>query len=406
VKVLHVIPSLGPARGGPSHALPVLAEELVRQGVHVDMCATDDNADARLRVPLCQPITVNGVTIWFFPRQTRFYAFSAPLTAWLTRHIAQYDLVHIHALFSYATLPAAVVAARRGVPYIVRPLGTLNRYGMRHRRPHLKRASFRLVESRILSGAAALHFTSEDERQQAREIGVDGPSAVIPPGVDVSQFDHLPPAQLFLDAYPRLSGRRIVLFLSRLDPKKGLDVLLPAFGMLRMRYPTAALVLAGSGDVTFEANLRRQAERLDLTDHIAFVGFLDGSAKRAAFSAASAFVLPSYSENFGIACAEALAAGLPVVISRHVGVAPDVERYGAGLVVEAQEDSVCEALAHLLEDPVAHALMALRARALAFEQYSLQSTVWRLRELYSQILERPNLPAHVGGRATPGTSDT
>ena len=128
MKVLHVIPSLGPLRGGPSHALLALSRELGQQGVSVQICTTDDNGPSRLAVPLGEPTSWQGVTTWFFPRQTRFYTYSWPMTRWLARSARQYDLIHIHALFSYASLPAAFAGARQGVPYVVCPEGTLSVY--------------------------------------------------------------------------------------------------------------------------------------------------------------------------------------------------------------------------------------------------------------------------------------
>ncbi len=376
IRVLHVIPSLGPARGGPSFALVSLARELERQGVSVEVCATDDNGPDRLKVQLSgpKPTRWNSVTTWFFPRQTRFYTFSWPLTWWLVRHVHRYDLVHIHALFSYAALPASVAARLSRVPYVVRPLGTLNAYGMTRRRPLLKRASFRFVEAPILRGGAAVQYTSEDEREQALALGVDRPSAIIAPGVDLVERDCLPPSREFVDAFPHLEGRRIILFLSRLDPKKGLDLLIPAFAALRSAYPDAALVIAGDGDPSFVRDLCESVHRVGIDADVIFTGFLEGRAKLAALAAAYLFVLPSYSENFGIACVEALAAGLPVVVTHHVGVAPDVERYGAGVCVSASIESLRDGLGRVLGDEGEHRRMSRAAVVLAREEFSVQAT--------------------------------
>src|SRR5205823_528444 len=114
----------------------------------------------------------DGVTHWYFPRQTRFYQFSRPLHRWLSRYVRSYDLLHIHALFSYAPVSAAFTALQSNVPYIIRPLGTLNRWGVKNRRPWLKKLSLSLIERRILGGAAALHYTSEQERLEAAEVGI------------------------------------------------------------------------------------------------------------------------------------------------------------------------------------------------------------------------------------------
>src|SRR5438105_4900304 len=132
MKVLHVIPSVSPARGGPSEALRVLVDARIQEGVEVDVATTDDDGPrARRRATDC----------FCFPRQTSFYSFSWPLTTWLMKRARDYDLLHIHGLFSYAPTAAALIAKSQRVPYILRPLGTLAPWGMSHRRPGLKRLS-------------------------------------------------------------------------------------------------------------------------------------------------------------------------------------------------------------------------------------------------------------------------
>lgn len=178
-----------------------VARGLAQAGLEVHVATTDDDHRGRLEVPHNVPVVEEGVTYWYFPRQTRFYTFSWPLAQWLARHVQDYDLVHIHALFSYATLPAAFWAARRAVPYVIRPLGTLNRWGIRNRHPWLKKLSFHLIERRILARAAAIHYTSEQEQLEAVELGVMQRSVVIPNAVDIirdsrfairnSQFEQL-----------------------------------------------------------------------------------------------------------------------------------------------------------------------------------------------------------------------
>src|SRR5579871_4552767 len=179
-KVLHVIPSVGPVRGGPSVMVRTLARGLAQSGVETDIATTDDNGPGRLDVPCGRPVVEHGVTYWHFRRQSRFYTFSWPLTTWLARNVGKYEVVHIHAVFSYAASPAAYWARRCGVPYFVRPLGILNRWGMEQRRPGLKKLSFRFIERPMLRDAAFVHFTSEQERCEATELGIDMRSVIIP----------------------------------------------------------------------------------------------------------------------------------------------------------------------------------------------------------------------------------
>jgi len=160
--------------------MKALAAGMARHGVEVHVIATDDNGPGRQSVPLYQPITEDGAVYRFFPRQIRPYTCSLPLTTWLWAHVRDYDLVHIHAVFSYCSTVAAWIAAARGVPYIIRPLGVLNQWGMRNRRPWLKKISFRLIDRFVLEHAAAIQYTSISEQREAEELPFHTPGVIVP----------------------------------------------------------------------------------------------------------------------------------------------------------------------------------------------------------------------------------
>lgn len=385
MKVLHVIPSVGPARGGPSFVLRALVRGLVESGVEVDVAVTDDNGRGRLDVRYGIPVSDAGATYWYFPRQSRFYTLSLPLNRWLARHVTDYDIVHIHALFSFPSVAAAYWAKRRRVPYIVRPLGTLNHWGMEKRRPWLKRLSLRFLESGMLSGAAAIHYTSEQERLEAADCGITNHPIVIPNPLESVSSDQVYTRGLLRSKYPSFAERRWVLFLSRFDRKKGLDLLLPAFALLRSRYPDAALVLAGDGDTDYVAGLRRQAVSLHIDKDILWTGFLKGEDKRAAFADADVFALPSYSENFGVAAVEALAAGCPVIVSDQVAIHDDICAAQAGVVVRCDSGDLAAALSHVLADTSASSKMGRNGKCLIQTQYSLEAVTSRLMAAYNSI---------------------
>jgi glycosyltransferase involved in cell wall biosynthesis len=385
LKVLHVIPSVSPMRGGPSVLVRTIARSLARAGLEVHIAATDDNGQDRLDVPHGTPVLEEGPTYWYFPRQTRFYTFSWPLSWWLSRHVRDYDLVHIHGLFSFATLPAALWASRSGVPYIVRPLGTLNRWGMRNRHPLLKKLSFRLIESRILAGAAVVHYTSQQEQLEAAELGIVQKSVVIPNPVDetVGHSMHVPGR--FRALYPQLADRTVILFLSRLDAKKGLDLLLPAFGRVREQHPEVALVIAGNGDPGFVAALQQDATRLGIASDIIWTGFLAGEKKAALLTDANVFTLPSYSENFGMAVAEAIATGLPVVVSDQVGIHREILNAQAGLVVPCTVEELARALIQLVANSPLRSQMGENGTCLSRSLYSLDAVTGKLMNLYAEL---------------------
>lgn len=414
MKVLHVIPSVSPQDGGPSFAMHLIVRGLQQAGVQVDVATTESNHEKR--------VNHDGANLFYFHRQSEFYKVSLPLSRWLSSHIRNYDLVHIHALFSYSSYTASRVARKNGVPYIVRPLGVLNRWGMQNRRKLLKRLSFRFIEQRIMRNAAAIHYTSQQERLEAEETGARNESVVIPLAVDLSGFRELRGPERFFEKFAHARSSDIILFLSRLDQKKGLDLLLRAFATHDRRRttedgrqtgdgrrmtddrgpssvvglpsssvvgrPRPMLVIAGEGDDQFVAGLRRLADELGIADEILWTGFLGGDDKLSALAAASLFVLPSYSENFGIALVEAMAAGLPCVMSDQVGIAVDAKEYDAGLVVPCEVGPLASAMQRLLDDPELRGRLGDNARHLVEDRFSLEAMSNSLVKLYDRVLSR------------------
>lgn len=315
MRVLHVIPSLSPRHGGPSVALPLMERALRVVGIDVTVATTDDDGPgARLDVALGCPLAVNGATRYYFRKQTEFYKYSLPLARWLDSHVAGFDVVHVHALFSHASVAGARAALRHGVPYVVRPLGVLSRYGMAQRRARLKRLSYRWVEEPLLRGAALLHYTSEQERTEAEELPGISSGLVVPLGIDIDAFQGPFDVIPFLARWPQAIDRDVVLFLSRLDPKKRLELLIESFSQVRVKCPRALLVVAGGGEPDYLADLAEIVSQRGLASHVLWTGHIGGELKRASLGVAAVFVLPSESENFGLAAVEALAAGAPVVL--------------------------------------------------------------------------------------------
>ena len=387
MRVLHVIPSLSPTQGGPSVALPLIARSLAKVGIHVDVATTDDNGPgACLPVPLEESVPQEGWNTFYFRKQTEFYKVSWPFRRWVQQHAPDYDLVHIHALFSFTSNCAARAARRAAVPYIIRPLGVLNSWGMENRRRLLKSFSFRFIEQPILRHAVAMHYTSYAEQIEAEQSGVTAPALVVPLGIDVGEYQKLPGPEQFFERFPEAAGRQVVLFLSRLDAKKGLDLLLQAFAKVHVHFPQSVLVIAGSGEESYVSRLRAQAQQLGLAEEIVWTGFLAGADRLSAIAATTAFALPSYSENFGIALVEALAAGLPCVTTEGVAVSEDVREHDAGLVVPCDASAIALALQRILGDSQLRMRLGANAHRLAAERFSLVTMGLALRGEYQRIL--------------------
>lgn len=387
MKILHVIPSMSPLRGGPVFAMRAMSKGLNQCGIEVHIATTDDNGSSHLDVPLGRSVMKDdGVIYWYFRRQTSFYTVSWPLMRWLARNVFNYDLLHCHGLFSFPTLPAAWYASQMGRPYIVRPLGTLNQWGMQQRRSVLKKLSFHLIESQILRRASVVHYTSAQERIEAQMLGVVRPSVILPLGIELASFQELAPAELFLARFPGIEGRFIIFFFSRLDKKKGLDLLIPAFAKAHRQKRELILVVAGNGEPLYIDQLQTLTRQYGIEDSIIWTGFLRGKEKLAAFAAADLFVLPSYSENFGIAVVEAMAAGLPVIISDKVGIWREVQKAKAGLIVPCQVSELASAMQKLTSNSRMRQEMSKSARRLAQEQFSVDVMTHSLVQLYRDLI--------------------
>ena len=323
IKVLHVIPSISAAHGGPSRAIAVMEKSLCRRGAVVTTVTTDDDGPGRRLSQSERPAGARRRNSNSYVRKwTEFYKVAPGIVPWLWRNIRNFDVVHVHALFSFTSIAAGSIAWLRKVPYIIHPIGTLSTYGVRYRRPWLKRLSVALIEGPNLRAAAAVHFTSEAEREEAAALGLSFRGVVIPLGVEDEGAR----------AARSREGRPNILFLSRLAPIKNVEALIDAFAACPPLRAAARLRIAGSGAPGYVEALQARARAAGLVDDVEWLGHVEGAGKAAAFADADIFVLPSFSENFGIAAVEAMLAGLPCVLGEGVGIARNVSEAGAGLV--------------------------------------------------------------------------
>ncbi len=277
-------------------------------------------------------------------------------------------------------MAAALAARMRGVPYIVRPLGTLNAYGVTRRRPSLKWLSLRLVERHVLANAAAVHFTSQAEWEEAKVTGISMRGVVVPLGVSgplATEISELP--------FAVNGDRKVILFLSRLDAKKNVEGLLRAYACVRERHPNTLLVIAGDGTPSYVAHLKYLAITLGVDDATIWTGHIEGAKKWGVLKRADIYVLPSFSENFGIAVAEALIVGRPCVIARGVAIAQMIAEAGAGLVTEPEPDDIAEKIDRLLDDAALRSDASRRAAVLARE-FSPETMVARLMDVYGRVV--------------------
>ena len=381
MRILHVISSLDPALGGPSFACVAMARAVAAKGHEVAIYTTDFGQEGSAPAT-GEAVLEAGVETRTFPvRRPKGWKRSPALARALRRDLAGFDLVHLHSLYLYHDWVAGDACRTLGVPYIVRPHGTLDPY-IRDRYRFLKALLGLLFQDRVLRHAAAIHYTTEEELRLAAGHDGGAPGAVVPLGLDPATVVGGDPAA-FRARYPGIGARRIVLFLSRLHEKKGLDLLIPAFAG-PAETQDLHLVLAGPDD-GMAGPAGAMLAAAGLAGRATVTGMLEGAAKRDAYAAAELFALPSYSENFGIVVLEAMAAGLPVLISDRVNLWREVAAAEAGIVVPCRVEAVEQALAGLVGDRAAARAMGERGRTLVAERFAWDRVADTLIALYDSV---------------------
>jgi len=402
LKILQIVPSISLVYGGPSQMVKGLSSALASQGVEVTVLTTDSNGDVGqppLDVPLNQPVEQDGYQVRYFRCSPfRRYKFSIDLLRWLSQHAKEFDLAHIHALFSPVSTAAATVARNKKLPYILRPLGTLDPADLRKKR-RFKQIYAALLEGPNLAGAAGIHFTSKQEAKISERFGTHTPDLVIPLGVQPPQ----PPLVrgekeegMTAKGIARMKWRipddqPLVLFMSRIDPKKGLNLLIPALERLLGSGLDFHFVLAGASPQSpdYEKQIQEQLKASTLSSRTTITGFVTGELKAALLQDADLFVLPSYYENFGIAVAEAMVAGTPVVISDQVHIWEEVKGAEAGWVSPCEVDALTECLREALQDVGEQKRRGANAQEYALKNYSWDAIALAMIQAYQRIISPP-----------------
>lgn len=386
MRLLHVVPSYLPAvrYGGPIFSVHGLCKGLVRLGHEVHVFTTNVDGRGDSSVPLGLPVELDGVTVWYFPSAhlRRFY-WAPSMWPALKAQVPGFDLLHLHSIYLWPIWAAARAARASGVPYVMAPRGMLVRELIERKSQWAKKAWIRMIERRNLEGAAAIHVTSEGERSDVAAFGFGLPQIwVVPNGIDEnpSTVSH---ANASLDPSAEPSGSAYILYLGRINWKKGLDRLIPA-----MRHvPAVRLVVAGNDEENYLPTLEQLAREQGVRERIDFIGPVGGARKAELLRDAAVLALPSYSENFGIVVLEAMAAGCPVAVTEEVGAAEIVLEAGGGVVLPGTPDKLGAGLAKLLSDSRLRE-MGERGREFVSKRYTWDVIVKQMEKLYERILLR------------------
>jgi glycosyltransferase involved in cell wall biosynthesis len=360
MKLLHVIPSVDPRGGGPIEGIRQIGRAIRPAGGSIDVLTLDDPRAAHVR-NFDLPVHALGPSL-------AKYRFNPKLVRWLREHAQSYDAIIINGLWQYHAFGTWLALRKLKTPYVVFTHGMLDPWFKRtYPLKHLKKWLYwPWADYRVLRDAHAVVFTCEEERRLARESFwlYRVREAVVAYGTSAAPDDTERLREVFLSTYPALRGKRIVLFISRIHEKKGCDLLIEAFGRVAADHADLRLVMAGPDQTNWQPTLERLARAHGVADRITWTGMIGGDLRWGAYYASQAMALPSHQENFGFVVVEALACGIPALISNRVNIWREVEADGAAFVgddtVDATETNLRRWLA--LSD-AERGDMATRARA-------------------------------------------
>lgn len=388
MRVLHVVPGISLSNGGTASATAQLAHALVNVGVGSTIFATDiatppQGRKRRFGVSWEEmPEQVENLEVVTFPVQRPKRLLYSPEMGRALASVDGYDVIHIHSLFLYPQYAAAAAARTKQIPYVVTTHGALQPH-LRQRGQLRKWLTEYIWQRAMLNGAAALHVTTSEELHQVAELGYRSPLFSLPFGIDPKWFES-EGATCFRDRFLEGFDGPLVMFHGRLTAIKGLDLLLDSFSLVRSTIPEARLAIVGPDDEGLRSKLESQASRLGILSGTYFIGALKGDILRSAVRSADVWVMPSYGESFGFAVIEALAAGVPVVVSRHLNIWREIDASGAGLVLDLDPHAFAASMRTMLSSPPHNRRISDLARSFA-RRYEWPSLAAKFEDLYCSI---------------------
>jgi glycosyltransferase involved in cell wall biosynthesis len=376
MKLTHVIPAIADEASGPSYSVTRLCQSLIDSGESVTLASLEWAHMA------AKPAYLKTFQLGMGPRRL---GRSPEMKRWLVDSCTRgdVDLLHMHSMWMMPNVYPGQAAMSCSVPLVVSPRGTLSNWALRNG-SFTKSIFWPFIQKPALQAMTCVHATADSEYEEIRRMGFRQPVAVIPNGVDIPKLP--------LD--PAKSTTRTLLFLGRIHAKKGLDMLLPAWRAVQDRFPEWCLRIVGPDNDGHLQAMKRMAIELSV-ERVEFSGALLGAEKWSAFAKAEVFVLPTYSENFGMAVAEALAAGKPAIVTKG---APwqGLITEGAGWWIDIGIDPLVACLEEVLsQSPIELATMGGRGRLWMGEKYSWQHVAMQMSETYRWILHGGSRPAYV-----------
>ena len=389
MKILHIIPTYYPAyaRGGPTWSVHNLNKWLVKKGVNVTVYTID--IDIPESTPKNQEVNVDGVKVYYFKKSfSGIWAYSHSLHKTLKKTASDFDLIHITSTFLAASALGSYYARKNNIPYIISPRGNLMKEPV-EKKSFLKKIFYiGLIEEKNLSNASAIHFTVPQEREEYKELGFGYQKEItVPNGIDPGSFEKAESGQ-FREKFNIPQNKKIILFLGRITWIKGLGILIPAFAEVSKKKPDTLLVVAGGDDEGYKKKVGGWVRENNIEDNVIFTGMITGKDKTAAYQDSDVFVLPSYSENFGMAVVEAMYMKLPVVVTNGVGIAPYIKEANAGVVINKNKKELTTAILGLLENKKHRINLGENGRKLVEDKFMMSKIADEWVEAYKKIVDK------------------
>jgi glycosyltransferase involved in cell wall biosynthesis len=384
MRITHVIPYMHPNAGGPPVVVDRICRRLVDRGHTVRVITTD--LMARVQNGWEKIYADSGYQLDIYSAKGTF-GYSRLLGREIPNAIRESDLAHLHTNWTYPTLRAAWACRRYGIPYVLMPHGMLDPNSVQ--RKWLKKWLYvKMLEGPNLRKAAGLFFTHPEEERLARETVAGLPmSWIVPLAADEPPSSNRTDlSRQFFDEHLELAGNRVVLFLGRLHPKKGLDLLIPAFAEVARRLANVRLVLIGPGEEQYIRELRILVERLGISKLVSILPPVSGRRKWAALAAASVFALPSYQENFAITAVEAMSVGTPILLSHRVNIWREIENFNAGMITLLDTSMIADNLSRIIENEDYASSIGSNGKMLARDSYNWDRTTSVVEAAYRTIL--------------------
>ncbi|GAA6621367.1 glycosyltransferase [Scytonema sp. NUACC26] len=382
IRVCQVVASINENVGGPAYSVSNLAQALSQQQICSHLLTLDYQNHGK-QVPT-KNVILHNYPATFLTRNLRGFQPKAKL-ALQKLASTDLDIIHSHGLWMFPNLYARQAAVSDRLPLLISPRGMLEAWSLRNSW-FKKLPAWFLYENQNLKSATAFHATSHEEAESLRKLNFRQPIAIIPNGVHLPDLNNQPNRHILIQKFPKLAEKKWLLFLSRIHPKKGLDNLLYSWKFLANQFPDWHLIIAGSDLISYQVKLELLTAELELKRQVTFTGMLTGQHKASVLNNADLFVLPTHSENFGIAIAESLAYRVPVITTQK---APwqDLDRYGCGWWIEDNQQALTVALTEAIKmSSEQRQAMGLKGRNLVETKYSWNSIANQMATVYQWIL--------------------